>query len=129
MGEQRVSAGGKRLSVVEKARGWAEALQQAEFRGLGDTREAARYRVSRKTGVPESYLKRLRYRWEEMTDIAASQYVALQEAYADLCGAIEAKADEYERQRLQIRNQTDAVDASAGPDGRPMVGASARKEA
>lgn len=129
MGEQRVSVGGKRLSVVEKARGWAEALQQAEFRGLGDTREAARYRVSRKTGVPESYLKRLRYRWEEMTDIAASQYVALQEAYAELCVAVEAKADEYERQRLQIRNQTDAVDASAGPDGRPMVGASAREEA
>lgn len=127
--DKRVSASGKRLSVVEKARGWAEALQQAEFRGLGDTREAARYRVSRKTGVPESYLKRLRYRWEEMTDIAASQYVALQEAYADLCEAIEAKADEYERQRLQIRNQTDAVDASAGPDGRPMVGAAAREEA
>lgn len=129
MGEQRVSAGGKRLSVVEKARGWAEALQQAEFRGLGDTREAARYRVSRKTGVPESYLKRLRYRWEEMTDIAASQYVALQEAYADLCGAIEAKADEYERQRLQIRNQTDAVDASPVADAAGEGGACRREMA
>lgn len=129
MGEQRVSAGGKKLSVVEKARGWAEALQQAEFRGLGDTREAARYRVSRKTGVPESYLKRLRYRWEEMTDIAASQYVALQEAYAELCEAIEAKADEYERQRLQIRNQTDAVDASPVADAAGEGGACRREMA
>lgn len=129
MGEQRVSVGGKRLSVVERARGWAEALQQAEFRGLGDTREAARYRVARKTGVPESYLKRLRYRWEEMTDIAASQYVALQEAYADLCVAIEAKADEYERQRLQLRTSSDAVDQGSAPLGAGVERAVAREEA
>ena len=49
-------------NTVEDAARWAEELQQAEYRGLGDTREAARYRVSRSTGVPESYLKRLRYK-------------------------------------------------------------------
>lgn len=115
--------------ALEEARFWAEELQKAEFRGLGDTREAARYRVAQQTGIAESYLKRLRYKWREMGEVAGSQYRALMLAYEDLCQRVEAKADEYERQRLQIRNQTDAVDASAGPDGRPVVGAAAREEA
>jgi len=115
--------------ALEEARFWAEELQKAEFRGLGDTREAARYRVAQQTGIAESYLKRLRYKWREMGEVAGSQYRALMLAYEELCQRVEAKADEYERQRLQIRNQTDAVDASLGPDGRGVVAAAPREEA
>ena len=52
MSDKRVSAYGKKVSEVGKmsfindalkdARFWAEELQNAEFKGLGDTREAAR---------------------------------------------------------------------------------------
>ena len=97
--------------ALEEARFWAEELQKAEFKGLGDTREAARYRVASKTGVAESYLKRLRYKWREMGEVAGSQYRALMLAYDEMCRRNEAAAAEYRAERLELRRETqDAAD-------------------
>ena len=125
MGGQTISARGKKVSVVEEARDWAEALQQAEFRGLGDTREAARYRVARRTGIPERYLKRLRYQWREMTDVAGSQYRALMLAYEELCQRNEAAADEYRAERLELQRTRNAADLERA---RPSVGEAAARD-
>ncbi len=118
MSEQRISAYGKTVSednkmsmgftAIDDARYWAEELQKAEYKGLGDTREAARYRVAKRTGVSESYLKRLRYRYEEMTDVAGSAYRALMLAYNDMCQRNEEAAARYyaERQNLRANHET-----------------------
>lgn len=89
--------------ALNDARFWAEELQNAEFKGLGDTREAARFRVARKTGVSESYLKRLRYRCHEMTDVAGSTYRQLMLAYEAMCQRNEAAAERYRAERLSLR--------------------------
>jgi hypothetical protein len=106
--------------AVEDARNWAEELQKAEFRGLGDTRDAARYRLSKRIGVPESYLKRLRYRYEEMTDVAGSTYRALMLAYEDMCQRNEEAARSYRNERLTLRasNETSSEPAGAGVGAR-----------
>lgn len=95
-------------AALVDAQKWAEELQKAEHRGLGDTREAARFRLSRRIGVPESYLARLRYKSEEMSDVAGSVYRALMLAYNDLCVANEKAADDSRTERLKIeeRNAT-----------------------
>ncbi|WOC14996.1 hypothetical protein MP213Fo_04440 [Pseudochrobactrum sp. MP213Fo] len=95
--------------ALKDAQFWAEELQNAEFKGLGDTREAARYRVARKTGVPESYLKRLRYRCHEMTDVAGSTYRLLMLAYESMCQRNEEAAKRYRAERLSLR-EPDEVD-------------------
>ena len=110
------------FTAIDDARYWAEELQKAEYKGLGDTREAARYRVAKRTGVSESYLKRLRYRYEEMTDVAGSAYRALMLAYNDMCQRNDAAADHYKATRLTLREdhetynepvQTDMGEGSA----------------
>lgn len=109
-------------AALDEARFWAEELQKAEYRGLGDTREAARYRVAQKTGIAESYLKRLRYKWREMGEVAGSQYRALMLAYNDMAQRNEAAARQYRAERQQLREQRHEADleralASVGTDG------------
>lgn len=95
--------------ALEEARFWAEELQKAEFRGLGDTREAARYRVAQHTGIAESYLKRLRYKWREMGEVAGSQYRALMLAYEEMVQRNEAAAREYRAERQELRDQREGI--------------------
>lgn len=104
------------FTAIDDARFWAEELQKAEYKGLGDTREAARYRVARRTGVSESYLKRLRYRYEEMTDVAGSAYRALMLAYNDMCQRNNAAADEYRAERLTLRANHETYDEPVQTD-------------
>lgn len=135
MGAKRVSDIGKKVSedehmsmdVVAESQFFAEALQKAEYRGLGDTREAARYRVARKTGVPESYLKRLRYKAHEMTDVAGSVYRNLRQGYDDLCVRNEAAADAYRAERLKIEDRHEADQEHLAPLPR-MVAPPSREE-
>lgn len=101
-------------NTVEDAAHWAEELQKLEYRGLGDTREAARYRVSKKTGVPESYLKRLRYKAEELLDIPASIYLRLAFAYERACLATERKTQEIREIRHSLRTTDHEVDQELG---------------
>jgi len=109
-------------AALEEARFWAEELQKAEYRGLGDTREAARYRVAQRTGIAESYLKRLRYKWREMGEVAGSQYRALMLAYNDMVHRNEAAARQYRAERQQLRELRHEADleralSSVGTDG------------
>jgi len=111
--------------ALEEARFWAEELQKAEFRGLGDTREAARYRVAQQTGIAESYLKRLRYKWREMGEVAGSQYRALMLAYEELVQRNEAAAREYREERQELQRKRHAADLERARQG---VGADAARD-
>ncbi len=104
------------FTAIDDARFWAEELQKAEYKGLGDTREAARYRVAKRTGVSESYLKRLRYRYEEMTDVAGSAYRALMLTYEEMCQRNNAAADEYFAERLTLRANHETYDEPVQTD-------------
>lgn len=92
-------------NVVESATFWSEELQKAFYRGLGDTREAARGRLAREIGVPESYLKRLRYKVRDLSDIPGSVLVRLAIGYDRFCSTTEAKAAEFRAERAAIRDQ------------------------
>lgn len=115
--------------ALEEARFWAEELQKAEFRGLGDTREAARFRVAQRTGIEESYLKRLRYKWREMGEVAGSKYRALMLAYEEMVQRNEAAASEYRRERLELRDQRNATDLERAQTGVGEDGARRREMA
>lgn len=119
----------KGLNDPERTVRWLEELAKAEFRGRGDTMSAARDRVAEKYGAPISKTKRLWDRWQTMKSVAGDVMIPLMLAYEDLCERVEAKADDFERQRLQLRTSNDAVDASAGPTGQRMAAPAARKGA
>lgn len=115
--------------ALEEARFWAEELQKAEFRGLGDTREAARYRVAQHTGIAESYLKRLRYKWREMGEVAGSQYRALMLAYEEMVQRNEAAAREYRAERQELQKERYAADLERARQGVGAGGARRREMA
>lgn len=119
---KRVSETGKKLSeghmtsmALIEAKSWADELMNTEFRGRGDKEKSARYRLSKRTGVPESYLFRLQYKTGEMKDVAGSVYRALMIAYENACKANEEAADRYRSERQRITHETtDQKPASAG---------------
>lgn len=100
--------------TVEDAVKWAEELQRMEFRGLGDTREAARSRLSIRIGIPESYLKRLRHKVAEITDVPASVYLRLLLAYEQACVSTERAAEHVRHVRQTIRNTNEASESHGG---------------
>ncbi len=89
---------------------WAEAIMDSEYRGRGDREKSVRYRVSRKTGIPESYLKRLKYKSDDMRDVAGSVYRALKIAYDDMCRKNEEAAARYRSERLAMDGKHEAAD-------------------
>lgn len=87
------------LSAVDEAATWADLLERREFRGPGDTLEAARLRAARKHKVPERAFWSLRYR--KPKDIAGSIYRSLQRAVAA----------EVERQEAKLAHQLEITKA------------------
>jgi hypothetical protein len=87
-------------TALIEAKGWAEELMNREFSGRGDREKSARYRLSKKTGVPESYLFRLQYKTREMKDVAGEVYRRLRLYYVEACLANEEAADRYRSERL-----------------------------
>ena len=65
--------------AVELAKQMADALLRAEFRGPGDTVDAAMFRVQQKTGLPSAMIHRLRYR--ALKDIPAGTYLHIKAVY------------------------------------------------
>ncbi|MEI4482203.1 MULTISPECIES: hypothetical protein [unclassified Phyllobacterium] len=117
---KRVSENGKRVSegsmsntALSEAKTWADALMDAEWRGRKDRDGPVRYRVSKKTGVPESYLYRLQYKTAEMKDVAGSVYRSLMLAYEELCERNENAADAMREQRQALRKSNEAHQKSA----------------
>lgn len=112
---KRLSETGKKLSednmttsALDEAKGWYDALLDAEWRGRRDRESTVRYRVSKKTGVPESYLFRLQYKLHEMNDIRGSVYRALMlahRAYEETCQKHEDAAAAYRSERLELEAQ------------------------
>ncbi len=66
-------------AYVEDAQRWADFLIKREFKGPGDTLDAAMARCERKYRVSRSVLWSLRYRRPK--DMLVSVYMALQNAY------------------------------------------------
>ncbi len=107
---KRFSETGKSVSeddmtstALIEAKSWADELMNYEFKGRGDKEKSARYRLSKKTGVPESYLFRLQYKTGEMKDVAGSVYRALMIAYDRACAANEEAADRLRAERLELK--------------------------
>ncbi len=139
MYDKSVSETGKSVSeddmtstALIEAKGWADVLMDNEFRGRGDKEKSARYRLSKRTGVPESYLFRLQYKTSEMKDVAGSVYRALMLAYDRACQNNEEAADRHKAERLQLRGDhetTDKKPASAGLGmAAPTVGEAGQKK-
>lgn len=66
-------------TYVEEAKGWADFLVRREFRGPGDTLDAAMARCERKHRIARSVLWGLRYRPPK--DMMVSLYMRLRSAY------------------------------------------------
>lgn len=114
-------------AALFEAKKWADALMDLEFKGRGDREKTARGRLSKKTGIPESYLFRLQYKTREMKDVAGSVYRALMLVYDTACEGNEKAADRYKAARLRLREpheetEQEPVEAPRG------VGASAGGE-
>ncbi len=94
----KISAPENKMSCVDAhiadARTMSDYLLRKEFRGPGDTIEAAIYRAERRWGVPASMLKRLRHR--DVADMLLSNWIKLSAAYAAACEQSERQADHQE---------------------------------
>lgn len=77
------------ISAVDEACLWADALVRREFRGPGDTIDAARHRAAQKHKLPERTLWALRYR--KPKNLFADVYKAIQRAHQLECERQEAK--------------------------------------
>jgi len=100
-------------ALTESVR-WTGELMDAEWSGRGDREKSVRYRLARNIGVPESYLFRLQYKAEGMTDVRGSVYRALmlgRRIYGLACEGIENAAERLEREAREIE-ETDATDRS-----------------
>jgi hypothetical protein len=97
-------------TALIEAKGWAQELMNREFTGRGDREKSVRFRLSKKTGIPESYLFRLQYKTAEMKDVAGSVYRALMIAYDAACRANEDAADKYRAERLGLRGHHETTD-------------------
>ena len=69
--------------AIELARQMAVAVLNNEFRGIGDTIDAAMHRIELKHGLKRTVLKRLRYRGEKR-DIWAGEYLHIKSLYEQL---------------------------------------------
>lgn len=113
--------------ALQQAIEWHDALMDAEFKGRKDKESAARFRLSKKIGVPESYLFRLTHKRRDMRDVAGEVYRRLQQGYGSLCERVEAQADAYRAERLSLRNDRHEADESPASAGMgttaPVAGA------
>lgn len=111
-------------SALEEAKGWADALLNREFRGRGDKEKSVRHRLSKKIGIPESYLFRLQYKTRDMKEVAGSVYRALMLAYHTTCEKNEAAAERYREQRMALRGQHETTGEELMASCARMVAAS-----
>lgn len=108
--------------ALEEAFKFHDALMDAEFRGRKDNEGAARYRLSKKTGIKESYLFRLTYKRREMRDVAGEAYRRLRHWYEATCERVESAADAIDRRAAEIEEGNAAVEklGEAGQSNRTV---------
>lgn len=105
--------------ALKEASMWAQQLMDAEWKGRRDREKTVRHRLAKNIGVAESYLFRLQYKLNEMSDVRGSVYRALQlgrHAYGIVADAGEA-AYEKEKALANARNSkmVGLADFVAGP--------------
>lgn len=83
------------VAYINDAKGMAKTLLSREFRGPGDTIEAAAHRIQNKLGVPATVILRLRHR--EVKDMLMSNFMMLASAYKAASERID-RAYEHERE-------------------------------
>lgn len=104
---QKPGAAMSDASFVCDARNWAEFLIRAEFRGPGDTIDAAMGRIERRHGIGHSLLWGLRYRPPK--DIMVSLYMRLRDAYeAEIAKLDRRLSDEIRVAELSGRDATNS---------------------
>ncbi|NDV87066.1 hypothetical protein GTW51_10165 [Aurantimonas aggregata] len=91
--------------AVAEARAFAARLHREEYRGPGDTDEAVRNRLNRKTGVPASYFLRLHKRAREMTDVSG-KYARLLRLAVE---ALDAHTARINSQTSEIENELETI--------------------
>ena len=100
--------------ALDEAKNWHDELMQAEFNGRGDKEKSVRGRLADRTGIPESYLYRLQYKFRDMKDIAGSAYRALKLAHDELCTRNEAAAARMRADRMRMRERHEADEEPVG---------------
>jgi hypothetical protein len=92
--------------MIDEARRMSTEMLKAEFRGPGDTLEAAAYRLQTKRGVPVATTMRLWNR--EVNDMLVSSFAPVLNAYLAFSQKMEATADRmearYEEKRTAAAN-------------------------
>lgn len=112
--------------ALKEACEWHDALMDAEFKGRKDNESAARFRLSKKIGVPESYLYRLTYKRRDMRDVAGEVYRRLRQGYEAICTQVENAAIAFEREAQEIE-AINATDKGARQTVAGMEAASGRE--
>ncbi|TPL40659.1 hypothetical protein [Mesorhizobium sp. B2-4-6] len=109
--KQKSFAGDAKMSdtYVAQAQGWADFLVRKEFRGPGDTVDAAMARCERKHRISRSVLWGLRYRPPK--DMMVSLYMRLRSAYEDELGKLDQRIEE-ELRKAELLG-TDATNSKA----------------
>ena len=105
--------------ALNEAVRWADELMEAETKSRREKEYIVRDRLAKAIGVSASYLFRLQYKTEEMSDVRGSVYRALllaRHAYGLVRDAGEA-AYEHEKEKADARNSKMAglAAALAGP--------------
>ena len=96
-------------AYVEDAQRWADFLIKSEFKGPGDTLDAAMARCERKYRVSRSVLWSLRYRRPK--DMLVSVYMSLRSAYEAELSKLDRKL-EAELRKAELLG-TDATNSKA----------------
>lgn len=109
------------VAYVNDAKAMSEWLLRREYRGLGDTQEAAAGRAQTKWGAPATTLLRLRHR--EIPDMKLSTWASILEAFQRAGGRIDAL---YEEERSRHGESNSALvrlaDFVAGERPQPVQG-------
>jgi len=122
---KRVGEDGMSTIALKEACEWHDALMDAEFKGRKDNESAARFRLSKKIGVPESYLYRLTYKRRDMRDVAGEAYRRLRQGYEAICTRVETAAAHIEREAQEIE-EANAIGKGPAPMVAGMDAASRR---
>ena len=89
-------------AVIGEARRMSRFLLDREYRGPGDTIEAAAYRIQTRYGVPVATTMRLRNR--DVKDMFVSSLAPILNAYLSITDKVNAAADRMERAYEDERN-------------------------
>lgn len=97
-----VGENGMKTVALKETITWHDALMDRLHRGRGDKEKTTRGRLSKESGVPESYLFRLKHKREEMRDVAGEVYRRMRLTYERICERIENAADRMDELREKI---------------------------